>query len=134
MTRALYAAGWSYVALCGLLLARPQGAVPRPAHAPAPVFQGDAAGWFTRIKPFCNAVEVDVQHQYSPPPAGTAGAGYSAACFALAGKIERARETIDRLDSAERPAAAGIVFNVGHPVADAGDDQAAGPHKRLVVE
>ena len=30
--------------------------------------------------------------------------------------------------------AAGVVFNVGHPVADAGDDLAAGPIMELVVE
>jgi hypothetical protein len=86
------------------------------------------------MKQFCNAVEVEVQQQYTPPPEGTEGAGYSAACYALAGKIERARETIDRLDSSDRPTAAGIVFNVGHPVADAGDDESAGPIMRLVVE
>lgn len=134
MTRTLYAAGWGYVAFCGLLLARPHPALPRPVHAPAPTFQGGAAGWFARMKPFCNAVEVEVQQQYSPAPEGTEGAGYSAACYALAGKIERARETIDRLDSSDRPTAASIVFNVGHPVADAGDDQSAGPIMRLVVE
>jgi hypothetical protein len=134
MTRALYAAGWGYVALCGLLLARPEAAARRPAHAPAPTFHGDAGGWFTRMKPFCNAVEVEVQQQYTPAPRGTDGAGYSAACYALAGKIDRARETIVRLDPSDRPAAAGIVFNVGHPVADAGDDQSAGPIMRLVVE
>jgi tetratricopeptide (TPR) repeat protein len=134
MTRALYAAGWGYVALCGLLLARPQPFPARPTHAPVPTFHGDAAGWFARMKPFCNAVEVDVRQQYTPAPVGTDGAGYSAACYALAGKIDRARETIERLDSSERAAAAGIVFAAGHPVADAGDDQSAGPIMRLVVE
>ena len=34
----------------------------------------------------------------------------------------------------ERGTAAGIVFAVGHPVADAGDDASAGPIMRLVVE
>jgi hypothetical protein len=134
MTRTLYAAGWGYVALCGWLLVRPQAPAPRPSHAPAPTFRGDAAGWFTRIKPFCNAVEVEVQQQYTPAPQGADGAGYSAACFALAGKIARARETIERLDPSDRSRAAGIVFHVGHPVADAGDDQSAGPIMRLVVE
>jgi hypothetical protein len=137
MTRALYIAGWSYVAVCGLLLVRPRSAPvepPRPSHAPAPTFRGDAAGWFAQMKPFCNAVEVEVQQQANPAPSGTQGAGYSAACFALAGKIDRARTTIDQLDTSDRPAAAGIVFEVGHPVADAGDDQSAGPIMRLVVE
>ena len=61
------------------------------------------------------------------------GAGYSAACYALAGKIDRAREVIDKLDRGDRANAAGIVFAIGHPVADAGDDQSAGPIMRLVV-
>ncbi len=136
MTRSLYVAGWCYVAVCGLVLARPSSAPvePRPNHAPAPAFHGDAAGWFARMKPFCNAVEVEVQQQANPAPSGRDGAGYSAACFALAGKIDRARATIDQLDPSDRPSAAGIVFAVGHPVADAGDDQSAGPIMRLVVE
>jgi hypothetical protein len=136
MNRALYAAGWSYVAICGLVLANARStpvAGGEPYVAPAP-FAGQAGEWFTRMKPFCNSVEVDVQQQRLPPPAGTEGAGYSAACFALAGKIERARQIIDGLDRSERTIAAGIVFNIGHPVADAGDDQAAGPIMRLVVE
>lgn len=134
MTRTLYVAGWGYVALCGLILMRPQPALLRPAHPPGAAFQGEAAAWFMAMKPYCNAVEVEVRQQYSPPPAGTQGAGYSAACYALAGKIDRARETIDRLDPSDRPTAAGIVFGVGHPVADAGDDHSAGPIMRLVVE
>jgi hypothetical protein len=134
MTRTLYIAGWGYVALCGLLLARPRSVELRPNHSPGPAFRGGAAGWFAQMKPFCNAVEVEVQQQSHPAPSGTDGTGYSAACFALAGKIDRARATIDQLDASERPAAAGIVFAVGHPVADAGDDQSAGPIMRLVVE
>jgi hypothetical protein len=134
MTRALYAAGWGYVALCGLVLAKPQVTQPRAPHVAAAPFGGEAAAWFADMKPFCNAVEVEVQQQHRPAPEGVQGAGYSAACFALAGKIERARQTIDRLAAGDRPRAAGIVFDVGHPVADAGDDESAGPIMRLVVE
>ena len=134
MTRALYAAGWGYVALCGLVLAKPQ-ATPTPApHAAAGPVRGDAAAWFTDMKPFCNAVEVEVRQQHRPAPGGVQGAGYSAACYALAGKIDRARQAIERLSAGDRPHAAGIVFEVGHPVADAGDDESAGPIMRLVVE
>src|SRR6266404_2013547 len=139
MNRALYAAGWGYVALCGLVLAKaPSGGVrsgvgggePRAAAAP---FRGEAGEWFAQVKPFCNAVEVEVRQQAVPAPATVEGAGYSAACYALAGKIERAREVIDRLGGGDRATAAGIVFEIGHPVADAGDDQSAGPIMRLVV-
>ena len=134
MTRALYAAGWGYVALCGLALAKPRATPPPAPHVAAAPFRGEAAEWFAAMKPFCNAVEVEVQQQYRPAPEGVQGTGYSAACYALAGKIERARQAIDRLDAGARPGAAGIVFAVGHPVADAGDDESAGPIMRLVVE
>jgi hypothetical protein len=63
-----------------------------------------------------------------------AGAGYHAACFALAGRIDDARRIIDRLAPKDRHRAAGIVFDVGHPVADAGDDRAAGPIMELVID
>jgi hypothetical protein len=137
MHRALYAAGWGYVALCGVVVAthgsptRPVGSLPRPT--PAVVRGSSAAEWFATVKPFCNAVEVEVRQQQTPPPKGMEGAGYSAGCYALAGKIDRARLVIDSLDAGDRSAAAGIVFNIGHPVADAGDDQSAGPIMRLVV-
>ena len=135
MHRALYAAGWGYVALCGLVLAtrgEPLADPPRP-HPGSGAYGGGAGAWFAQVKPYCNAVEVEVRQQQLPAPSGVEGAGYSAACFALAGKIERARLVIDSLDPGQRSQAAGIVFNVGHPVADAGDDQSAGPIMRLVV-
>jgi hypothetical protein len=135
VNRTLAIAGWGYVGLCGAIMAihpgPPNGR--EPPSPPAP-FRGAGGEWFARIKPFCNAVEVDVQHRYLPPPAGTEGTGYSAACYALAGKIDLARRAIEQLPAGERGAAAGIVFAIGHPVADAGDDASAGPIMRLVVE
>jgi hypothetical protein len=135
MNRALAIAGWGYVALCGAILATQPGSA-SSGEPPSPVaaFTGDGGAWFSQIKPFCNAVEVAVRQQYTPPPPGTDGAGYAAACYALAGKIDRARQVIDALPSDDRSQAAGIVFEVGHPVADAGDDASAGPIMRLVVE
>ena len=135
MSRTLAIAGWGYVALCGAIMAIQPA--PRPAAgeppSPAAAFRGPSGAWFARIKPFCNAVEVDVQQQHLPPPAGTEGAGYSAACYALAGKIDRARQAIEALPSRERPQAAGIVFACGHPVADGGDDASAAPLMRHLV-
>jgi len=52
----------------------------------------------------------------------------------LAGRIDRARSAIEALPTGQRASAAHIVFAVGHPVADAGDDASAGPIMRLVVE
>lgn len=135
MSRTLTITGWGYVALCSLLLTV-QPALPTGGEPPAPSvpFRGAGGEWFARIKPFCNAVEVDVQQQHLPAPAGSEGAGYAAACYALAGKIDRARQAIEGLPAGQRSTAAGIVFAVGHPVADAGDDASAGPIMRLVVE
>src|ERR1043166_10348552 len=72
--------------------------------------------------------------QQSPPPKTVAGAGYQAACYALAGHIDDARRVIDKLAPDERYKATGIVFEVGHPVADAGDDRSAGPIMELVLD
>jgi TolA-binding protein len=97
-------------------------------------YEGDAGNWFQGMKPYCNAVEAETRQQRYPPPATAEGTAYSAACFALAGKIDRARDLILTVDAADRWKAAGIVFGVGHPVADAGDDLSAGPIMELVVE
>ena len=139
MTRAHYLFGWGYVAICGALLlgARPRGGAEtsRTTYEAAPTTGGDAAEvWWRRVRPYCNAVEVRVLQRQTPPPSTTAGAGYMAACFALAGQIDEARRIIDRLEPNERYRAAGIVFDVGHPVADAGDDRSAAPIMELVID
>ncbi len=94
----------------------------------------DAAAWFRSMKAFCNPVEVDTRVTRSPAPQSADGIAYEAACYALAGRIDSARERILRLPEDQRWNAAGVVFNVGHPVADAGDDRAAGPIMELVVD
>ena len=99
--------------------------------APAPL---DAATWFSLVRGFCNSVEVDTHMQTHPAPPTPEGAMYQAACYALAGRIGRARQLIEGLAPGQRYEAAGVVFEVGHPAADAGDDVAAGPLMELVVE
>lgn len=133
--RTLYALGLTYAAVCGVVAFRASrvssGGEP---VAPPMVFTGDAGAWFQMVKPFCNALEVETRLQHSPPPIGMEGAGYAAACYALAGRIESARDRILALPAGERGQAAAIVFNIGHPVADAGDDRSAGPIMELVIE
>jgi tetratricopeptide (TPR) repeat protein len=90
--------------------------------------------WFRQVKPYCNVVEVQTVAARMVPPATVAGAGYHAACFALAGRIDDARRIIDKLSPSDRYKAAGIVFDAGHPVADAGDDRSAGPIMELVID
>jgi hypothetical protein len=106
--------------------------MPPIAVAPAPAT--DAATWFASVKPQCNALEVEVTLQQHPAPAGWEGAGYAATCLAMGGKTVRSREVMQRIAEDQRYAAAGIMFNVGHPIADAGDDRSAGPIMQMVAE
>ena len=134
MMKLLYLAGSAYLAICIAVLVLP-GRPPLTHGAAAfmvPTAGADA--WFSRIKPFCNSVEVGFAHQQSPALRTAEGVGYSAACYGLAGKIDSARAVIERLPARDRFLAAGIVFNVGHPVADAGDDKSAGPMMALVID
>ena len=130
MSRSLYLAGWGYVLIALALV----GLRTKPAPDHPLVGRGaPVPHWFAATKPFCNPLEVELRLQAAPPPAGADGAGYAAACWAMAGKIERARQVIDELAEPERARAAGIVFEIGHPIADAGDDLSAGPIMQLVV-
>jgi hypothetical protein len=94
----------------------------------------DGSEWFVETKPFCNSVEIAARLRNRPPPPTTEGRGYAAACMALAGKLPEARRFIDLLDERGRSEAASIVFTIGHPIADDGDDVSAGPLMRLVLE
>lgn len=105
-----------------------------PVTATDPAPANDANSWFEAMKPYCNAVEVETRARRTPAPSSVEGDSYLAACFALAGRIERAREILLDLSSDDRWRAAGTVFSVAHPVADAGDNEAAGPIMELVVE
>lgn len=140
--RLLQLIGISYAAVCGALALkamRPSAAAPAPSPVNTPIEAPaepptTAEGWFQGMKPFCNALEVVTRVRMSPPPEGLEGAGYAAACYALAGNIDSARATILRLPPDARGGAAGIVFGIGHPVADDGDDRSAGPIMELVIE
>ncbi len=139
--RTLYALGLLYIALCGGLIwmgrsqpvpTMPLAPVGPVATHPSPQISGPE--WFQRMKPFCNPVEVETRVRFEPPPAGHEGVAYGAGCFALAGKITHARELLLTLEPSQRPRAADLVFELAHPVADAGDDTSAGPIMGLVVD
>lgn len=134
MHRTLYLIGVGYLAICGMIVLRHR--TPAAAGSPvSPVTGADPAlAWFTNIKPQCNAVEVKLAQEANPAPATLEGQGYRAACYALGGQLDAARGVIDRLPESDRYRAAGIVFNVAHPVADAGDNRSAGPIMELVVD
>ena len=132
--RILYLTGWGYVAIAAALLYR---ATHPATYTPIDdvTFAAGTPGqrWFQTVKPQCNALEVELTMQRNPAPEGFEGSGYAAACFALANKLTRAQERIDALQGDDRVRAASIVFDVGHPVADAGDDESAGPIMELVL-
>jgi len=128
--RFLYLVGWTYVAISVLALMNR----PTAGTASFTVTASTGAEWFAQAKPSCNALEVETMHRHQPPPSSVGGRGYSAACWALAGRMSEARNAILRIDSGQRSTAVGIVFNVGHPIADMGDDLSAGPIMELVVE
>ena len=130
MYRALYLTGAVYLAICGAVVLRQRAAEPTTATVG---FGGPASEWFVAMKPFCNAVEVEVAHNRHPAPITLEGQALSAACYALGGKIDVARAIIDRLPGPDRFLAAGIVFEVAHPVADAGDNLSTGPIMELVI-
>src|SRR5262249_41263726 len=96
--------------------------------------RGDGGGWLAGMRALWDSVEVEMGQRRNPAPGGADGQGYRAACYALAGRIEQARAVIERLSGNDRSYAASIVFGVGHPVADAGDDRSAGPIMELVIE
>ena len=105
--------------------------VPPSVPDPAPL---SGAAWFGQIRGFCNPVDVVTRVRWQPAPDNPDGWMHEAACYALAGKIDLARASIEKLPPSDRYRAAGVVFNAGHPAADAGDELAAGPLMELVVE
>lgn len=134
--RLLYLAGIAYLLATAFAVKWGPARVSHPIVTPVTTAStaGSGGAWFARAKSGCNTLEVETVHRHNPPPTSLEGVGYSAACWALAGRIDNARRQILTLGVDDRWRAAGIVFNVGHPVADMGDDLSAGPIMELVVE
>lgn len=117
MIRFLYLSGFANIALCGTIIGQELAEDTRLAAAErnvpdigarsryVPLMSGDQ--WFTAAKPCCNPVEVETRLRSVPPPASVQGVRFAAAM---------------------------VLYNVARPVADAGDDRAAGPMMELVLE
>lgn len=141
MLTRVYLVGIAYIGLAAFAVSRAgRGVEPIEPHVATPQITppagGTARAWFASIKPFCNTVEAETALRRSRPPEGSGfeGPGFEAACLALAGRIEQARTIIGGLDTDQQWKAAGVVFEVAHPVADAGDDKSAGPIMAMVVD
>lgn len=133
--RALIGALAAYsLAGSALLVRERRGGEPPPAEVLAGTSR-PGERWFAEIRGRCNPLEVASALRDHPPPADITGAAYAAACWAFAGKLDVARREIAKLPAGEpRSYAASVVFYVAHPVADQGDDVAAGPIMELVLE
>lgn len=103
-----------------------------PATMKEPAANG--AEWLQAVQLRCTADGVADVLSSDPAPATDDGAMHEAACLAMAGRIDEARNVIEGLPRDRWPQAAGVVFDAGHPAADAGDEVAAGPLMELVVE
>jgi hypothetical protein len=137
LVRLLYLVGFTYVAICAYAVLRGSAPAADPDGTAYFVMADptqDGEVWFSQAKAYCNTLEVETIHRRMPPPESTGGTGFSAACWALAGRIDEARDLILGLQGDDRWKAAGIVFAIGHPIADMGDDRSAGPIMELVIE
>lgn len=146
MLRTLSAIGTIYVLFCLGLAGRELPAALRPSTGPAsssalshglrrsllPPTAG--AEWFARNRPSCNALEAESLVASDPPPSTEDGASYEAACLAIAGRIDRARAVLEGLPADGRTRAASVVFDIGHSVADGGDERSAEPILSLVLQ
>ena len=59
--------------------------------------------------------------------------GYLATCWALGGHLDEARRVL-LAGGVRRSTGLSILFDIAHPIADRGDDRAAGPIMGLILE
>lgn len=107
------------------------------ARRPEPVLVAPPAtpgAWFELMRPRCTPASVQLSVDLQPPPEGTHGTGYEAACFALASDIAKARALVLGLPEENRLEAVSVVFNVAQAMVEGGQETAAGPLMELVVE
>jgi len=132
----LYWIGIFYIVICLLFIAKQVFPIPFAKTQPsnASVIIAGGSEWFKTMRPYCNPVEVETYLVKIRPPDTTEGSGYAAACLALASKIDRARVVILDLPEKERFKASQFLFEIGHPIADSGDNKSSAPIMRLVLE
>jgi thioredoxin-like negative regulator of GroEL len=104
-----------------------------PANAPTGPLP-EAARWFTANQRGCNAAEIEKRLELTPPPSGSVGLVFKAACYAIAGKSERAREIIDAIPPSDRASSILELERVIHPTADGGIDEITLPLCELVLD
>jgi hypothetical protein len=132
----LYWIGTSYIVICLLFIVKELFPVSltKTQRSNASIIITGGSEWFKTIRPYCNPVEVEAYLVKIPPPDTTEGSGYAAACLALANKTDRAKVVILDLPEKERFKAAQFLFEIGHPIADAGDNKSSAALMRLVLD
>jgi len=115
--------------------------VPEPQHVqvvqPAPRLDSSSVtptSWIDQIRPYCNDRDVDLYTDLNPPPQTDEGTAYEAACFALSGRIAKARALILGLPEERHTEAAGVVYDVATATLVADTNAAVGPIMELVLE
>jgi hypothetical protein len=109
----------------------PEPPAPTP---PSPTPPATPAEWYRRIEPSCTPSDVRLAVDLNRPPTGTVGAGYEAACFAVAMDMAKARALILGLPEQDRLQAVSVIFNVAQAMVDRGEEMPAGPLMELVLE
>jgi hypothetical protein len=115
---------------------------PTPAEVREVATQGDPEPstserlepWIDRIMPFCTQEDVDLFVDLDPPPDTEEGIAQEAACFALAGRIPKARALILGLPHDRRNRAVGTVYDVTLATLTTDVDPLLGPVMELVLE
>jgi hypothetical protein len=127
--RELALAGLLAVALVGsgATMWRANQCVPELENDPAPAVWSRVAA--ARSDAGCTSLEVVSYLARTPLDASE-----RVNCWARAGKVERARAELDGLRGPTRQQAIASLFELAHPIADAGDDQSAGPIMKLLVD
>lgn len=128
-------AGFAAAGIVGMFMLDADTDVPTLLVPPTtPASTTDAATWLSEARPYCTPGDVDARLRSRPAPATVNGSMHQAACLALAGRVQDAHAVIQALPRRQRGLAADVVFAVGHPIADRGDELGAGPLMELVVE
>jgi serine/threonine protein kinase len=100
---------------------------------PADLAATEGAVWFAKVRGHCNSASLRSTLTGLPPPDNDSGLAFAAACAAVAGDLNLAREKIAATDDPKY--ASWPTFAVAHPLADQrNDDPAVANIMRLVLE
>lgn len=135
MLRTLRIIGAAYLALTIVAIVVRRAMGPSDVKPPTSVASmSDAARWFELVRGSCSAQEIDRRLAANPAPQGDAGAAFSAGCFALAGKTERAHELMETIPPDRRAQAAKRLLEAVRSDADGFADPSSAGLLELLLE